>query len=625
MAATTKAQGFDSMIFGQNPDPPVQSAYAFGSASTGATGQQTPAVQSAPAPADDMLPPAALPDDDEPTEVKLVRTAPGGGSVTVSEAYGALDELDSNGLPKTITPEQMQDITNRAEASRLMSLGMIEGFFDGDNLTDVEMGCLKDGAGGMSKEMGLVASEAMNLLKDMAGVTGSAQPATQLVPEDTAAEQMAEEQAAPALNAWSYGGRRLKMLSVLGALKSAEVATTAVTTMLSFNEMTKTFHQLAVNCVSGNAERQTWLAELEEAGNHMRNFAYMQQHFISNGKDILNQMAGSMISYEEGRYEEFGIELGKALKKETLADATSSGGLPQDLPSEVQVLNVTTGFLNGLFGPDSTLHVSNDNDAEDNADINLHDCVSSNSQYFAEMWETMQMISQSAKSLQQQRAGASSWSSGPVQRNATEHSMMASKAARAMAFAMMGMPMALSKCHLTESQLAMIGDGIKGLGNGVHLNFDSGLDGVPPQKQYTEKMAEAMQDLTNGDLNNFGVAVGNVAQAFAQVVFPQKYYVDETGTLRQLIIKAEEGSGSAGENSALAPVVLAVTVLLLLAALLAIKSRRSLQGWNNAICDRDSRTRESFDEIESGVIESARSGYFADPATRKLLEQDEVE
>lgn len=196
-----------------------------------------------------------------------------------------------------------------------------------------------------------------------------------------------------------------------------------------------------------------------------------------------------------------------------------------------------------------------------------------------------------------------------------------------LAFAMMQMPVVLSQCHLSRKQVTMLIDGIKAMGSGIKWEFFNGGVRTTTGK-LADDMATSIEDWSNRRWNSFGGDIGKLAQEMAEVVFPQKYMIDDNGALRKLIEEAEDVGGTTGGSAALTPLFLGGTVLLLLAALVAIKSRRSLEVWRRHWCsekDLDLAHGHDIDgDAENGVA-SSHAEYSADPATRKLLECESVE
>lgn len=603
----------------------------------------------------------SLPDDPEPTSFKAARTntdmelmggqgrsngffnagefqptqTSGGGRRGHFGDFGfhssieSVDDMNNNAVfVPGFDQSSVKKMEHMSEESQQMVVGIVQGFLNREKLAPGELECLKSGAGEVSGHIGLVASHAVMLMQQILGISrgspaeanlGNANadndddefgfpksPDTSGKRERDEAKREAEQSEAQKSLGFFYKNHRRLLMNPMLAMSATELM---VELGMSFDNMMKLTHQVVRKCVQGDA-----LAAFKKASQHMKNIQLLEGRFIANGADILTEMADALKAYENKDVSKFGFLVGKAMRKIALEDETTSS-LPEGKPSKMVIANVTDGFMKGFFGKGAHLEIDSREDPANPIQIDLNQCISKNLKYFERLYGSMMLV----YGRQDAKGG------DHAQRLSTKIQDRA-QFTTGLAFAMMQMPFVLRQCHLSERQVGEIMDGVKALGGGTKWKFHTGNseDGPPSKDKVASDMATSIEDWSNRRWNTFGGDLGQLLQEMAQKVFPQKYAIDEDGSLRKLIQEAEEGGADqAGGGSALTPVMLGVTVMLLLAALVVLKSRRSLQGWRRHWCN-DKDDQLGGDDLEHGVV-PVHASHPSDPASKRLLESESVE
>uniref|UniRef100_A0A7S2IZE9 Uncharacterized protein n=1 Tax=Zooxanthella nutricula TaxID=1333877 RepID=A0A7S2IZE9_9DINO len=353
-------------------------------------------------------------------------------------------------------------------------------------------------------------------------------------------------QPAPAMGPMGMGGAGSGMAAIPVAMEIG----------YSMQKIVKETHQLIGKCVHSDA-----MHAFKAAGAHMHDLNYMTGHFLANGADIVQELADSVMAYEDKDVSRFGSDVGKALRKVFLSH-NSGRNLPEGLPGQLQIANVTAGMLTGFFGRGTTLDVGFAHKPGEHVHVDMHNCVSKNLRFFQQIWGTTMYL------FAQKASGADSMHTAPVGSAKGQFQL-----GTQLAFSMMEMPQAMAKCNINPEQRSMIMDSVKSFGRGMDLKF--GLpDGKVSKQQFTQDFAQTVKDWSDLKWYDFGNGLGHLMQESLVSFFPQKYNVGQDGILRQQLEDAVTG----GSGATLLPACFLVSVVFFLAARAWRGARRSVRG-----------------------------------------------
>mmetsp|Transcript_67897 Transcript_67897/g.196539 ORF Transcript_67897/g.196539 Transcript_67897/m.196539 type:complete len:618 (-) Transcript_67897:153-2006(-) len=281
---------------------------------------------------------------------------------------------------------------------------------------------------------------------------------------------------------------------------------------------------LVGKCVHSDAK-----AAFQTAGKHMRDLQYMTGHLLANGADIVKEFADSVMAYEEKDPARFGNDAGIALRKVFLSN-NAGGSLPEGLPAERELANVTAGFLEGFFGPGTAMNVKFSQHPNSPIRIDMHTCVSENIRFFQQIWaSTMYLFAQKAVGVD--KAAAASDDKKEVQFGTM------------VAFTMMELPGAMDKCNIDSDHKDMILDSLKSFGNGMHAKLSLPSENVE-KKAIVEGFAQTVKDWSKHNYYHFGYGLGNTMRKSTVAYFPKKYAVTPSGLLEQIAPKSAKGGAA---------------------------------------------------------------------------------
>jgi len=316
--------------------------------------------------------------------------------------------------------------------------------------------------------------------------------------------------------------------------------------------------QLIKNCVHGDA-----LLLMNRTAHHLINATYLGDRFLANGVDIAHELSKSIVHFEHHHYRHFGHDIGKALRKILLSNATNGTALPEGVP-EQDIQQATSGLMKGFFVSGSEVIITDTAEPDVHIDINLHQCIAGNSAFFKELWlAAWDLIAKlSANGAQHDFAQM-------FQPHQAGQGGGQPKWAGELMIAMMQFPMAISRCGVDANSQNMLMEAIKTLGN-LHVEFQFPDDRVQTTDE-TEKMAKAVQAWTEGNYEMFGYELGKLFRELVIIAFPQLYSVDESGRLQRYSKIQAEGSGSVSSF-----LIIGGAAVSLLAAFAVVRTRRSL-------------------------------------------------
>jgi len=268
-----------------------------------------------------------------------------------------------------------------------------------------------------------------------------------------------------------------------------------------------------------------------------------------------------VMAYEDKNVTRFGHDVGIALRKVFLS---KNGGstLPEGMPGNVELANVTAGMLKGFFGKGTTLNLKFAKDPSANTQVDMHSCVSKNLGFFQQIWGTTMYL------FAQKASGADSMHSAPVGSTKGQFQL-----GTQLMFSMMEMPQAMAKCNIDPEQRSMIMDSVKSFGHGMGMKFGLPNNEVSKQ-QFTQDFAQTVKDWSNFKWYEFGNGLGHLMQESVVSFFPQKYNVGQDGLLRQQL----EDAVTSSSGATLLPACFLVSVASFLAARAWRGARRSALG-----------------------------------------------
>jgi hypothetical protein len=454
---------------------------------------------------------------------------------------------------------------------------MIDSFLAHRQLQQGERDCLVSGTGAMGGQVTEVSSNMMAIAKQMIALekmgtqSSGATPSTGGNPFRLLAMQASE----PARQL--QGGM---MMQAPAMLMGGTMA------MMSLgNEMNKIMqlgHQILSTCLQGDGK-----AAFQQAVANAKSLKYISSHVMTNGVDMCEELSGALADWEKGDTKGFGDNMGTMARKMFLSSDTN-GKLPEGLPDKKALMNVTGGFLKGFFGPGMEMEIRTPETGSTPIDIDLNKCVGKNVNLLENMWSSTMYF-----------YGQQSTGGGVAVRTRTPQGRQ--EFATMLAYTMMQLPRAMQQCNINKDQKKMLEDAIKGMGSGTSFKIDMPQGEDMTKMQAMSQMANSVSDYQKlvKDPNygmTFGKNLGMLFQEAAEKAFQQKYMVDDYGNLRMRLTELSEGNwmSASGANSLMTPVLLVLTVVVLLGAIVALKSRRALAGWKNHWCQEAKSCSNSF-------------------------------
>lgn len=319
---------------------------------------------------------------------------------------------------------------------------------------------------------------------------------------------------------------------------------------ISIEQITKEVHELMGKCIHSDAK-----LAMQEAGEHARNLDYVTGHFLANGADIVDELADAVMAYEHQNATRFGNDFGKAMRKVFLS-SNAEGKLPEGMPGNMELGNVTSGVLKGFFGRGTYMDINLAKDPRHPLHVDMHHCVKENLGFFQQMWaSTMYLYAQSA-------AGVGSAASSSGAGLGSDAGKM--QFGTVLAMSMMELPGAIGKCGIDSEHEGMIMDSVKSLGSGMSANFNL-PDDDPSKKQMTNNLARTVKKWSENNWYEFGRELGTLLQESAEKFSPALKY---DGSLSPVAL------GGAANASGPFPMLAVSACLTAGVALVALGTRR---------------------------------------------------
>jgi hypothetical protein len=423
---------------------------------------------------------------------------------------------------------------------------MVEAFMHKQTLLPGEKHCLENS---VSQLTGDIVGTGKDLIVGIKAMTGGAMNGGNSGRQDGFSNQQSQAAQGSAASA-----------GIDGAIKLVQLVTLSTT--------------LVKSCVQGDA-----LAMLKETARHLVNITYLEKRFVVSGVDIVSALASSVDAFEEHRYHAFGADIGKALRKVLLSNATKGTALPEGVPEEEIIRKTTEGIVKGFFVRGETIEITDTQDPNVDIRLDLRRCIAGNRPFFKEvflaLWHAMAQFS--ANGAQHGLAA------GPGQ---PAPAGSQTKWTGELMVAMLQLPTALERCNLGMENEQMIGEAIKTMGS-LRFHFH-----MPQQRANFEKMGDRMargvEAWTHWHFREYGIEIGYMLREFVLMLYPQKYSVDANGRLRRKLestIVARKGFSA---------VIVAGAAFTVMLGLIAVRTMRRVQGTSS----------EEYDgELNEGELE----------------------
>eukprot|EP00933_Yihiella_yeosuensis_P061666 TRINITY_DN644_c0_g1_i1.p1 TRINITY_DN644_c0_g1~~TRINITY_DN644_c0_g1_i1.p1 ORF type:complete len:588 (+),score=109.64 TRINITY_DN644_c0_g1_i1:84-1847(+) len=489
---------------------------------------------------------------------------------------------------------------------------IIGAFLANRPLAKGEKDCLIFGSGSMGGQVVKVSSELMNLASQMVqlhhGAVGDLFDASASKSRPNA---MSKHDSDTLYSGSDDASQRLHTPAVMGKDGPANVIDGMGLVMMFGHQMSQIMglgHQIMDSCLEGDGK-----AALQEAASNAQNFRYVSQHVLGNGADLCVELADALQAWKSGEANLFGKSLGSMMRKMFLSGDVK-GLLPEGLPDKTTLLNVTSGFLEGFFGPGMKMSINTPETDGQPIQVDLHKCVGKNAGLLQSMWSSMMSFYGQQSSLG--RARISAYNQPPTKL----------EFATRLAYAAMQLPRALELCNVDEEKRGMLEDAIRGMGKGSDLEFQVPQSGSISKTEAASKMAstvgdyeQMVQDPTQS--SHFGSNVGQLFRQMLQAHYSQKYVTDVDGNLKKQILALETATQRQpiGSGPLIALLLVALLFVLSLSEWVVLKSRHALVGHRGLY-----RHHLHSSDVEAPADHHLHSSDVEAPSDRHLITNDDA-
>lgn len=465
-------------------------------------------------------------------------------------------------------------------ASKIVG-GMAESFLGGEHgvLTPSELRCLSDGAGklagGVMDTAGRTAQTYHVLASQHSG--------------NALAASMAAAQSGMSVNPSAQ--------NPVDPLIAGIELSQRLSSMMEFEQ------KISSKCLKDDAK-----AELKAASHHLSNVSFMGGRLVANGVDIITELGRAAGAYDDGNYRMFGDNMGLAARKVLISNKGEGYKEMMVEPTDADIQDVTNGLVKQLFQSGMRLQVSTDaittmappppqyysmmpqtqpgsNVTQPPAptlvpwtllpatevNVDLHQCVAGNRDLFKDAWEPVWKI-------MGQMANTGTSGTAKDMNTVEKATGEGAEGFGALAMSMLDMQIAMRRCGFTAEQEAIIYDSMQA-GKSIHTKFDGGkFDNEDFTKgDMSETVADAVEDWKQKKFEKFGERMGQALRDITIQAFPEKYYVDADGRLRQRLVQLSgAGRGFALASGSWSVSILASGLLVLAVGLLVIRGRRAI-------------------------------------------------
>jgi hypothetical protein len=329
---------------------------------------------------------------------------------------------------------------------------------------------------------------------------------------------------------------------------------------------------LVKNCVQGDA-----LVLLNRTAHHLIDMKYIGHRILVSGVDIAHCLADCIISYEGHHYHRFGVDLGTALRKIVLSNATTGAALPEGVPEEAIIQEASEGLMDGFFAGGSMMEVTDIARPDVDIRLDLHSCIAGNQPFFKEIFLAIwSAFAQFSANADQHGLQGGLPVQGGLPGLGVASNTATPKWTGELMIALMQLPMALEKCDVDEDTQNMLMEAIQTIGQlRVNVSFP-GSQAASQHfrvKEITDRMAKSIEAWTNWDFKRFGLELGVLLREFVLMALPQKYTVDDKGRLRRQLFSSTRIGQQLNPNFSV--YIFACATFALMAGLAATRGLRS--------------------------------------------------
>jgi len=331
---------------------------------------------------------------------------------------------------------------------------------------------------------------------------------------------------------------------------------------------------LAKKCVKGEDMK----AMLDLAKDHITDIHYLEHRIVVSGVDIAQELAQCILDFEQKRFHDFGWQIGSALRKTILSTSEKGTKLPEGIPPEHIIEQVSEGVMDGFFATGSEVDVTNSANPNINLRLDLHRCIAGNHQFFGTVFHGIWMLFAQISANKDQHG---------LKKDGTSNGLHGQQVwSQELMMTMMQLPAALNRCGVDPEMEQMFMQAIQSLKTDK-VNFvfppDASLrsgQALPLGQEVEDSMAKAIKYWTQWKFEKFGKKIGLLFRTTLLHVLPEKYTVDEAGHLRrQLEMPADQApAGPFGASS----VRLALGAAGLFSFLVLFTVRFSVASWRRS-------------------------------------------
>jgi len=447
------------------------------------------------------------------------------------------------------------DQSNTAVLAGEIIAGEVLGFLNETHPTPQELTCIKFGSSEVAKMAVATSSHLVDLLQTVFG----------------------------------HGGRRLLPPGEEGG-GTAQIIPDVKQSMVDVMNMVKgrTFDCLQAEGIN----------DFKRAAAHLGDLHFMEQSLLANGAEVSYELTSAIKAWKGEKYGLFGGFLGQAWRRILLGGPQQGGMVP---PPDFAIQQMTNGMLQGFFGSGffMRLGVTTSTGAIQDMQISLHNCIAENLMFFRSAWGAVAGL---LSGLRDEVHGK--------QLTLAEQKARGRKEQAAIAQSLISLPGALSRCSSSTGQRLQLGQVLEA--------FEDGRMSLELPQRSTEAidlsvdLTAALQNWDQHDFAGFGFRLGRLLQRVALLAFPQKYAVDESGSLKCLLGEFSGKTSTTASFMSLAPTLGAAALLVSVAAAAIWTRHQKATGARSATrLPQQESLQESFSRLPQQELERLDVGLEA--------------
>jgi hypothetical protein len=440
----------------------------------------------------------------------------------------------NQGFSPTPATQPAQGGDTAALASEIIA-GEVIGFLNETNPTAEELNCIKFGASEIARAVVSTSEHLVKLLQQMFGNGG--------VPN----------------------GRRLLPPGEEGG-GTADMIPDVKQSMLDVMNMVKgrTFdclHQEGIN-------------DFKVAAEHLSDLHFMEQSLLANGAEVSYELTSAIKAWQAKKYSLFGGYLGQVWRRILLGGPHHAGMVP---PPDFAIQQMTNGMLQGFFGSGFFMRVEGVGTtagAANDVKISLHNCIAENLMFFRSSWSAVAGLMGGLKSEMK-----------GVKLTPEQQKAAGKKEQAAIASALISLPGAMSRCTSSTGQRVKLGE--------VAEAFEDGRVSLALPQRSTKAidlsvdLTAALQKWDQHDYAGFGFRLGRLLQRVALLAFPQKYSVDESGSLMRRLGDFSKTPATMASLGSIAPTLGAAALFISVVGVGMWTQRRKAYGVRSRVAQEE--------------------------------------